>query len=132
MALLVNWERLRQRSADIRQAQQRLTAYGAMELDAFRQNTERVDAAKYQPLVGMETVIVICFHISSRLGIAPQSYADCFQALAQHDIITVELAKRLRESVRLRNWLAHRYWEITDQQVHEATQTQPTVWEEFL
>lgn len=52
----------------------------------------------------------------------PRDYGDAFAVLAEHDVITDDLAARFRSLAGLRNLLVHLYDEIDDARVARAVQ----------
>ena len=50
---------------------------------------------------------------------APKTYGESFTALAEHKVVDVELATRLRAAAGLRNLLAHQYGAIDIRRLYE-------------
>ncbi|MQL53285.1 DUF86 domain-containing protein [Desulfofundulus thermobenzoicus] len=120
MDLPVNLKKLRQKAADMRRALADLSPYAEMAVDQYLKDRDRVAASKYYLLVATEAAIDICNHLAARLAKqAPDSYAECFEILAQKNIISAPLAERLVRMARFRNLLIHQYGDVDDRKVHE-------------
>ena len=67
-------------------------------------------ALKHALLEIIEACFDIANHIISVLGLRrPLSYSDIFEVLKENKIINENLAKRLKEMAKFRNFLVHRY-----------------------
>ena len=120
----VNIDLLRQRGEEIRRATSLLARHGSLPMAVFVADQTVVDAAKYRLMVAIEAAISICTHLSARLaGLAPATYAQCFEELAKSGIVTQELAGRLARMARFRNLLVHVYGEVDDNRVWEILQS---------
>ena len=93
-------------------------------------NTE---SAKYLFVKVTEAAIDICNHIARmRGGRAPKDYADCVAILEELDVISSDLAKRLKRMARFRNLIVHLYWQVDDAKVYEIIQRDLADLEEYL
>ena len=119
MAVALNWDLIRSRIADIRDGQRVLRRYAGWSEAEFLQNEEAVRSAKYSLIVIFEAMAAICSHVAARLlRRAPDSYAGCFELLAEAGILPDELARRLTGMARLRNPLVHGYQKVDDRTIH--------------
>jgi uncharacterized protein YutE (UPF0331/DUF86 family) len=117
----INVDLLRERAKEIRDALDVLERYRQLSLEEFLARMEAVDAAKYRLLVAIEAAVSICNHLATRLARrTPESYADCFSALAESGIISKDLAERLGQMARFRNRLVRLYAQVDDTKVWEV------------
>lgn len=78
-------------------------------------------AGRYLVQVAAQTCIDIAAHVIASEGWrAPRDFGDTFAVLAEHDVITAALARRLRALAGLRNRLVHVYDRVDDERVHAA------------
>lgn len=71
------------------------------------------DATKHRMQIAVEMVINIAEHIVSGLNLGmPEHARDLFPLLAEENIISKDLAKKLGKAVGLRNILVHLYLEV--------------------
>jgi len=118
--LPVNLKKLRKKAADIRSAVEKLATFTARPVEEYLKDDKSIAASKYYLLVVTEAAIDICNHLAARLARqAPDSYADCFQVLAEAKIISPPLAERLIRMARFRNLLIHQYGDVDDRKVYE-------------
>lgn len=77
-----------------------------------------LDAIKYRFVTGIEGSARAAHHIVVSEGwVAPDSSADAFRALADHDVISNQAATELGRAVEFRNALVHGYAEVDDERV---------------
>jgi uncharacterized protein YutE (UPF0331/DUF86 family) len=120
----LNREMIRKRFEDIREALDRLERIRALSKEEFLGNQDIQDIACYRLLVAIEAAIHICFHISAQgLHRVPDSYAECFQILAEEGLISFELSQNLQKMARFRNLLIHVYWAVDYETVYEILHT---------
>jgi uncharacterized protein YutE (UPF0331/DUF86 family) len=80
-------------------------------------------AAKYSLQTAIECCIDIANHIIARENMrAPQSYADSFAILAEHNLIQTDFVPTARRMVGMRNRLVHLYWEVNADIVYDVLQ----------
>ena len=80
-------------------------------------------AAKYYLQVSIECCIDVANHIIARQRFrAPETYADSFAVLAEHQIIDPEFLPTAQKMVRMRNRLVHLYWEVDADILHDTLQ----------
>ncbi|PJF47666.1 MAG: DUF86 domain-containing protein [Chloroflexi bacterium] len=124
MPIEVDPIRVRELVGAITDAIHRLRELGAMPEAEFLADFRNTESAKYLFIVATEAAIDLCNHIVSRQGgRAPESYADCFTALADLGLIDDDLSLRLRRMARFRNLLVHLYWRVDNSRVYEAIHT---------
>jgi uncharacterized protein YutE (UPF0331/DUF86 family) len=98
----------------------------------FLKNYEKVDTAKYNFIVAIESMIDISNRIISvkKLGY-PQDYAEVIKLMGQKGGFEEDLVKRLIEMVKFRNMLVHLYWKIEDERLHDYMKKNLDDFEEF-
>ena len=78
--------------------------------DALRADEDRLDAICMSVLVAVQESVDIAFHLASDAGWGnAATYAEGFAKLAEHGVISAELARDLGGAARLRNRIAHGY-----------------------
>lgn len=94
---------LRERVAEARQ--RRPSSAEALQADAVLR-----DALALSVLVAVQEAIDLAFHIDTdeAWGV-PGTYAEGFDLLAKHNVIDVELARKMTGAAGLRNRIAHAY-----------------------
>lgn len=91
-------------------------------VEAFRNDVDRQDALALSLIVALQEATNIALHIGSDegWGIAP-SYAESFELLTRHGVITPELARRMAGISALRNRIAHGYGSIDFERIWRET-----------
>lgn len=116
----LNYDRIQQKIADIRENLELLRGYAAKGEKAFLKNQEAIRSAKYAFIVLIEAAISIANHFCARLlGKAPVSYAEAYLLLGNEGILETELANRLAQMAKFRNLLVHGYDKVNDRKVYE-------------
>lgn len=68
----------------------------------------------------IECCISVANHLVSTLGYGqPETYADAFRLLADHDVLDESFEVELERMVGFRNRIIHRYWEIDWDEVYQ-------------
>lgn len=115
--------RVRDLSGHIADAVRRLTELSHLPESDFVNDFRNSESAKYLLIVAAEAAIDLCNHIVARSGgRAPEDYADCFAVSTDLNVITPELANRLKQLARFRNLLVHLYWQVDNQRVYQFLQ----------
>lgn len=124
--------RIRDVLGNMGEALHRLRELGQLSLDAFLADYRNTESAKYLLIVATEGAIDLCTHIVSRKeGRAPENYAECFTVLAELNVISPELADRLKRMARFRNLIVHLYWKVDNRRVYEIIQNDLNDLDEF-
>jgi uncharacterized protein YutE (UPF0331/DUF86 family) len=90
-------------------------------------------AGKYYLHTAIEACIDIGNHIISSAGLrAPRDYRDVFNVLEENDILSEQMAIKLRQMTGLRNRLVHLYWEVDDKLIFQYIQTNLDDFEQFI
>ncbi len=115
--------RIRERLGLIADTERRLRELSALTEEAFLADFRNTESAKYLLIVATEAAIDVCNHVAARRGgRSPEGYADCFTVLAELGLITGELAGRLRQMARFRNFLVHLYWQVDNGRIYTILQ----------
>ncbi len=105
--------------SEIQESLLRLGDISSKGKEAFLNEPNLRDSAKYRLITAIEAAISICNHIAARkFKRAPESYSDCFMILHELGVISGELAGKLGDMARFRNMLVHIYWEINDERIY--------------
>lgn len=104
---------------EIRKALNRLGTLGKLPREDFLGDPDKVDSAKYNFIVAIESAIDLCNHLISYNGFrTPQDYADTFEVLREQGVFDEGLTLRLKAMARFRNRLVHLYWEVDNETLH--------------
>ncbi len=83
--------------------------------------------------LAIEQVISICKHIVSRLNLRePASYAECFEILAENQIIERENLEIYKQMAKFRNLLIHVYDKVDDKIVYQVYKERLDDFEVFI
>ncbi len=108
---------------EIRKATNRLKTVGQLPKEAFLGNPDKIDSAKYNLIIAIESAIDLCNHLISYNGFrTPQDYADTFEVLKEQGAFDESLTLRLKAMARFRNRLVHLYWEVDDETLYRILQ----------
>jgi uncharacterized protein YutE (UPF0331/DUF86 family) len=130
---LFNPDKITKLVSEIRKAINRLRSLKTLNKEAFLNDPDKIDSAKYNFVIAIESAIDICNHIISQNGYrAPDDYADTFQVLGEQGAFNEDFIKVLKNMAKFRNRLIHLYWEVDDQQVYEILQSRIDDFKIFL
>jgi uncharacterized protein YutE (UPF0331/DUF86 family) len=116
----LNEQLIRTRCSEIGESLHRLRQMRTMPASEFSATKDAQDIAAYRLLVAIEAALSICFHlVAKKAKRAPDTYAECFAAMAEEGLIPQEMAAKLQHMARFRNMLIHRYWNIDPLRLHE-------------
>ncbi|HSW55173.1 MAG TPA: DUF86 domain-containing protein [Ignavibacteriaceae bacterium] len=114
-----NIDKINSLISELRRVQKRLELIGSKGKEEFLNDPDKIDSAKYNFIVGIESAIDICNHIISQNGYrAPKDYGDSFQVLFEQGAFDKEFLENLRAMAKFRNRLVHIYWDIVDEQIY--------------
>ena len=109
--------------SELQRTIERLGNISTISKESFLNDPDKIDSAKYNFIVGIESAIDICNHIISQNGFrAPKDYGDTFQVLFEHNIFDKEFLENLKDMAKFRNRLVHIYWNVDDDHVYEFLQ----------
>lgn len=129
----VNIPLLRERAREIREQVDKIRRYASLPDEEFLADERNLYTVLHLMLISIEATAAICNHLLAKLARkAPESYAECFEHLAEMGIISEELASHLIQMSRFRNLLVHRYWTVEPQRVLQIARTNLGDFEEFL
>ncbi len=102
-------------------------------LRKFLTDKEKQDSISYNMLVAIQSAIDLGNYLIEERGLEPAStYAEVFEILARHRIVTRRHATKLKRLARFRNVLAHLYWRIDYKRVYRMLKTGRKPLERFL
>jgi uncharacterized protein YutE (UPF0331/DUF86 family) len=129
----INLPLLQEKAREIREQVDKIRRYASLPDEEFLADERNLYTVLHLLLISIEATTAICNHLMAKLAHkTPQSYADCFEQLAESGIISPELATRLVPMIRFRNLLVHRYWIIEPQRVLKIARTNLGDFEAFL
>jgi uncharacterized protein YutE (UPF0331/DUF86 family) len=83
------------------------------EFSTLRDDIDRQDALSMSVLASIQDAVDIAFHLASAQGWSiPASYAESFEILAKHGVISADLVEPLISATALRNRIAHGYGSV--------------------
>lgn len=131
--LRFNQDKISKLISEIRKSVNRLKGIRELSEEEFLKNQDKIDSAKYNFIVAIESAIDICNHIISQNGFrAPQDYGDTFKVLAEEGAFEEEFVETLRTMAKFRNRLVHLYWEVDNKQVYFILQNHLDDFKGFL
>jgi uncharacterized protein YutE (UPF0331/DUF86 family) len=96
--------------ADIEERTQMIERHRLDSAAAYTGSAESRDLVAFNLMLAVQAAADIAAHLISDRGFAPaRSVAEGFARLAEHDIISLELASRLQRAAAFRNVVAHGY-----------------------
>ena len=114
-----NIDKINSLISELRRVQKRLEFISSNGKEAFINDPDKIDSAKYNFIVGIESAIDICNHIISQNGYrAPKDYGDSFQVLFEQGAFNKDFIENLKAMAKFRNRLVHIYWDIDDEQIY--------------
>ncbi len=94
---------------------------GSVDRDAFLKDGDRQDIVDRNLQLAIESVLDIGQHIIASSGWEPaEEYADVFEILERHGVMSKELLSRVQGMAGFRNLLVHEYVEIDHGQVFDV------------
>lgn len=135
----VNPDKIDTLVAEARNSLKYLNAYAKEDPDELIASHEKMSSIKYQFVICAEACLNLCQHISAKeFATIPDSYAECFDLLAENRILDTEHAKQLRQLAGLRNLLVHLYWKVDNRkvinmlsQLHPIEQYLEIIWKRY-
>lgn len=117
-------KRIYKKFADIDDALKQVERIKRLGLDEFLENRDYKDIAYANLIIITEAVIDICYHINAkRFSKASSSYADCFRALKENNLIPGDVADALVNMAKFRNLMIYRYEKIDFGEVYKIIAT---------
>ena len=117
----------------IQRAVENLDKLSRIKIDDFLSDFKYYDSAKYNLQVAIEAMIDIGNHIISRLHYEPpKTYADTFEILKSHEILTKDKVDNYKLMAKFRNRIVHFYDEIGEKEIYEIIQNNLKDFEVFL
>ncbi len=114
----INIELVRARSREIRAAVQKIRTYTAQDTATFMSDERNLYTVMHLLLICIEAAAGVCNHLAAKAAsAAPGSFAECFEALRNLEVLDDELTVRMIRMARFRNVLVHRYWNVQPERV---------------
>lgn len=99
----------------------------------FTSNTVKLAAVKWNLLETIQACIDIASHIITSLNFRmPEDYGSMFKVLAKHDIISSDLAMKMKNMTGFRNILVHRYTAIDNEKLYTFLKGEFLDFKEFV
>jgi uncharacterized protein YutE (UPF0331/DUF86 family) len=131
--LQFNLDKLTALTSEVRKALERLESIRSLNKIDFLNNQDKIDSAKYNFIVAIESAIDICNHIISQNGYrVPKDYGDTFQILFEQGAFNSEFIKNLKAMAKFRNRLVHIYWEVDNEKIYSFLQSNLLDFRTFL
>lgn len=116
----IDIEKVKQRLVDINESIKEIQNLTSLEADIFWSEKRNMAALKYYLLQAIEALGSICVHIcAKKFNKGVSSLGECIEILEKEGVLDKDLSVRLRNMIRFRNKLVHRYWEIEDPKVYD-------------
>ena len=116
---------LADRVAAVRDATARIRTVLPASVEAFRADRTAREVVVLNLLVAIQTCLDLASHWLADEGWdVPATYGDVFLALADHDVLPRDLARRLAAASGMRNLIAHQYAILDWQRVHAIAQSE--------
>lgn len=116
----IDIEKVKQRLVDINESIKEIQNLTSLEADIFWSEKRNMAALKYYLLQAIEALGSICVHIcAKKFNKGVSSLGECIEILEKEGILNKDLSVRLKNMIRFRNKLVHRYREIEDQKVYD-------------
>lgn len=111
----INKEKIINLLSEANKALEILKEYANSEKNELLESYKELSVVKYHFIILAEAAIDICNHISTKeYKEVAESYANCFEILKDHNLISTELGTKLSEFAKFRNVLVHLYWKVDD------------------
>ncbi|MEK7635828.1 MAG: HepT-like ribonuclease domain-containing protein [Patescibacteria group bacterium] len=97
--------------------------------------SDKIDLAalKYNLLQAIEAVGGVYVHLAAKkFHKAVSAFGECFEVLENEKALQPDLSLKLRNMVKFRNKLIHRYWEINDKNILEYAKNDLSDFEDFM
>jgi len=129
----IDKEKIKQRFSEINESLAEIKRLTSLEDKEFWSRKENIAAVKYYLLQAIESVGGICVHIAAKkFNKGVSVFGECFEILEKEGLLSEDLTSRLRNMVKFRNKLIHRYWEIDDKNILQYTRKDLNDFNEFM
>ena len=129
---MVNFELIEDRLAQIRTSSIRLQDLQKLTKEQFLSNPDNYAIAEHHLRRSLESMFDIGRHIIAKKGLGkPEKYSHIIELLGQHDIISFELSKQIKEMAGYRNRLVYEYARITSEEIYNIINTRLEDFEQF-
>ncbi len=129
----LDFKKIKLRTEEIEEALKEIKGYIAVPEENFWKDNRNILAVEQLLLRAIEAAGGICIHIAAKkLKKGVENIADCFELLEKEQILKPDLSLKLRNMVKFRNKLIHRYWEINDKNILEYAKNDLKDFEDFM
>lgn len=126
-------EKIKQKFSEINESMKEVKRLASLDEKEFLAKKENLAALKYYLLIAIEAVGSICVHIAAKkFNKGVSVFGECFEILGKEGALDESLVSRLRQMVKFRNILIHRYWEIDDKKVLEYSKKDTADFDDFI
>lgn len=128
----LDFKKIKLRTEEIENALKEIREYIAIPEENFWKDHRNILAIEQLLLRAIEAAGGICIHIAAKkLKRGVENIADCFELLEKEQLLKSNLSLKLRNMVKFRNKLIHRYWEINDKNILEYARNDLKDFEDF-
>jgi len=107
--------------------------YQKISLDEFKKNRDKKNMILHALLISIQSAIDIANHLIAENRLRrPTTYRECFEILANAEMLPSYLADQLSDLAGFRNILVHIYWNLNLDEVHEILMNDLQVLKEYL
>lgn len=117
---MVDIEAIKQRIEEIQRRRSLLDDFVSMSYDEFSQDVNIYEAACRHLQVAVQACLDIAKQIIASNGFdRPEELKESFSILAKKNVITNDLAARLKDATGVRNILVHSYLDVDLNEIHK-------------
>lgn len=100
----------------------RVRAHRRVSPEALASDRDALDLVAFNLMLAVQAACDLASHLIADEGwTAPSTIADCFDQLAEHQVVTAATATALKRAVAYRNIIAHGYAELEVAAMHAAS-----------
>lgn len=126
-------DKIKKGTADIKGAVDKIKEISNVAEEDFWADERNILSVERLLLIILEAVGNLSLHIlAKKFKKSAEAPAECIELLAAEKIFDEDLSGRLRQAMRFRNILVHRYWEIERNKVYEYAKNNLKDFEDFL
>lgn len=119
---MVREDIVRHKLAELAERVARVRAHRAPDVASLAGDRDALDLVAFNLMLAVQSCADLAGHVIADEGwAAPASIAEGFDRLAEHGVVSAEVAAALRRAVRFRNVVAHGYAGIDVAAAHSAS-----------
>lgn len=116
----LDFSKLKRRLEELRERYELLETWQDLTKEEFLNDPRNNRSVLRVLQEAIETCISTAHMIVAAQGYGePETYAEAFSLLAEHEVIDKEFSRELEKMVGFRNRVIHRYWDIDFEQVYQ-------------